>query len=186
MTGELLRLIERRWKAREYRAQSGPAISAFVFMTSAALSLATCAGSGSTRVLACLSQDTRPTPCSVATPESSIHRSSWKRLLDATPFSRESVNELRSEATWRSFRELRVATVKRNLASVGGLFVWNRRGTPKWEGFCLPRPAAHGHPHHGPGGRSRARRDGDLGPPDASDLRPVQHRLRARPRRRDS
>jgi integrase len=31
LTGELLRLIERRWKAREYRAPSGPALSAFVF-----------------------------------------------------------------------------------------------------------------------------------------------------------
>jgi integrase len=31
LTGELLRLIERRWKAREYRASSGPALSAFVF-----------------------------------------------------------------------------------------------------------------------------------------------------------
>ncbi len=31
LTGELLRLIERRWKAREYRSPSGPALSAFVF-----------------------------------------------------------------------------------------------------------------------------------------------------------
>lgn len=31
LTGELLRLIERRWKAREYRSRSGPALSAFVF-----------------------------------------------------------------------------------------------------------------------------------------------------------
>lgn len=31
LTGELLRLLERRWKAREYRSPSGPALSAFVF-----------------------------------------------------------------------------------------------------------------------------------------------------------
>ena len=52
-------------------------------------------------------------------------------------------------------------------------------------GVCLPRSAAHGGPQHDPGGRPRARRDGDLGPPDAGDLRPLQHRLGARPRRRD-
>lgn len=31
LTGDLQRLIERRWKAREYRSSSGPALSAFVF-----------------------------------------------------------------------------------------------------------------------------------------------------------
>jgi integrase len=31
LTGDLLRLIERRWRAREYQSRSGPALSAFVF-----------------------------------------------------------------------------------------------------------------------------------------------------------
>ena len=65
---------------------------------------------------------------------------------------------------------------------LGGLV----EGSPSREGVLrFPRFAAHGHSQHDPGGRPRARRDGDLGSSDAGDLRPVQHRQRARPRRCD-